>query len=187
MLKISTTPALIGINRTPGKLEIQQPGPDVNMNTQHPKVEIDSELPKVQIDQYQSFADAGLKNFLDLTREAAQLGKQAAMRGIERRVRQGNELADIQNGFGAIPRQAQENAFELFNKEFNIGTVPKSRPKIDLIEGKVNIQVHEGKVNMDVKVNRPTIDYTRGKVDIYLRQKNSIEIQYIGSKFDKVV
>ncbi len=75
MLSITTTPALIGINTALAKIEIQQPGPDVTMHTEHPRVEIKNELPKVIIDQYEPFAEAGLKNFLDLTREMAQLGK----------------------------------------------------------------------------------------------------------------
>ncbi len=187
MLRINTTNAMIGIQTTPGKMNISQPAPDVQMHTEHPRVEIESTLPKVQIDQSQCFAEAGLKNFLDLTRESAQIGQQALMRGIERRGRQGDDLANIQNGFQAIPNQAEENAFELFTKEFNIGTVPKSRPQIDLIEGQVNIQVREGKVNTNVKINKPIIDYTRGKVDIYLRQRNSIDIQYVGSSIDKQV
>lgn len=187
MLQIRSTPALIGIQSTLGRQSIQQPKADVNMNIEHPKVEITSDLPRVQIDQYQCFAEAGLKNFLDLTKEAAQLGKQAAMLGIDRRTRQGKELANIQNKSNPIPKQAEENAFELFNKEFGFGIVPKSRPRIDVIEGRANIQVREGKVNMDVQINKPIIDYTRGKVDIYLRQKNSIDIQYVGSNYDKQI
>ncbi len=187
MLIINTTPALIGISTTPGKLSIQQPKADVSMHTEHPKVEIDNKFPKVKIDQYECFAERGMKNYLDLTKETVQLAKQSAMQGIERRVRQGNELAAIENGRNPIARQAEENAFELFNKEFGLDFIPKSRPRIELIEGKPKITVHEGKVNIDVKVNKPIINYTRGKVDIYLRQKNSIDIQYVGEKIDKQI
>ncbi|MDK2919036.1 MAG: hypothetical protein PWQ37_1769 [Candidatus Petromonas sp.] len=184
LLKINTSPALIGINTTPGKMEITQPKADINMNTEHPRIEIHSEQVRVQIDQYQCFAEAGLKNYLDLTKETVQLAKQAAMQGIERIVRQGNELAAIENGLDPIPNQAEENAFELFKKEFNFDLIPKSRPKIDFKGGTVDIKVHEGKVNMDIKVNKPQINYTPGKVEIYLRQKNSIDIQYVGGNMD---
>lgn len=184
MITINTTPALIGIQTIRSKLEIMQPKAEVNMNIEHPKVEIHTEQVKAQIDQYECFAEAGLKNYLDLTREAAQLGKQAVMQGIERIVRQGNELAAIENQTDPIPYQAEENAFELFNKDYNIGTIPKSRPKIDFKGGTVDIKVHEGKVNLDVKINKPRIDYIPSKVEIYMRQKNSIDIQYVGEKID---
>ncbi|SKC55899.1 DUF6470 family protein [Maledivibacter halophilus] len=187
MLKITTTPALIGINTINAKLDISQPKADLNMHTEHAKVEINSENPKVIIDQYQCFAEAGLKNILDLTRETAQISKQAALKGIERRVSQGNQMADIHKDYNPIAEMADYNAFELFNREFNFGLIPKSRPKIDIIEGNVDIKVHEGKANMDVKINRPQVDYTRGKVEIYLRQKNSIDIQYIGENVDRKI
>lgn len=187
MLKITSTPALIGINTINAKVNISQPKADVSMHTDHAKVEIHSENPKVLIDQYQCFAEAGLKNFLDLTKESAQIGKQAVLQGIQRRVSEGNQMADIHKDYNPIAQIADYNAFELYNKEFNFGFIPKSRPKIDVIEGKVNIQAHEGKVSLDVKVNRPIVDYTRGKVEIYLRQKNSIDIQYIGSNMDKKI
>ncbi len=187
MLKITSTPALIGIKTTPGKLDIRQPKADVNMHTEHPKVEIKNDLPKVKIDQYQCFAEAGLKNFSDLNKEGAQLARQAAMEGIARRVRQGNELAAIETKTDPIPSQAEENAFELFNKEFNFDLVPKSRPKIELIRGKADITLHRGKVEMDVRVNKPIINYTRGKVEIYLKQRNSIEIEHIENRFDRKI
>lgn len=185
MLKITTTPALIGINTTPAKIEIQQPKPEISMHTEHPRVEIKNELPKVIIDQYECFADAGLKNFLDLTKEAAQLGKQAALQGIERRVNQGNQMKDIHKDFNPIAQQADYNAFELFNKQFTFGTVPKSRPKIELKEGKPHIEFREGRVDFDVKLSKPIVNYSRGSVEIYLRQKNSIDIEYVGNKIDK--
>lgn len=187
MLKISTTSALIGIKTTPAKLDMKQTKPDINMSIKHPKVEIKSESPKVIIDQYQCFADAGLKNSLDLTREAAQLGKQAVLQGIERRVSQGKQMAAIHKKFNPISEQAKYNAFELFKKEFTFKTVPKSRPKIDLKEGKVDIKVHEGRVNLDVKVSKPIINYSRGNVDIYLRQKKSIDIEYVGQEIDRII
>lgn len=186
-LKITTTPAQIGIKTTPARLEIQQPKADVALNIEHPRVEIDSEPIQVQIDQYQCFAEAGLKNFLDLTKEGAQIAKNKAMQGIERIVSQGNALAAIHQGGNPIADQAEENAFHLDDAEFNFDLIPKSRPKIDFIGGEVDIKVIEGKVNPKVKVNKPIVDYTRGKVEIYLKQKNSINIEYVGKKFNQII
>lgn len=185
--QIKSTPALIGIRTTPGKLNIRQKKADMELNIQHPKLEIRTQKPKIKIDQSAAWAERGLKNFLDLSRETAQLAKQAAAQGIERVVRQGNELAAIENETDPIPIQAEENAFELFKVDYNLGTMPKSGPDIQLIRGKVDTELHRGKVNLQVKVNKPEINYTRGKVDIYLRQKNSIDIRYVGDSFDKKV
>ncbi len=183
-LKITTKPALIGIETTPAKLSIQQPKADIQMNTQHPKVEIHTEPVQIQIDQYECFAEAGLKNYLDLTREGAQYGYQQAMAGLERIVRQGNELADVHLDTNPIADQAEENAYQLYMHDFNMDTIPKSRPKIDFVGGNVDIKAIEGNPNMQVKVNKPIVEYNPWKVDIYLRQKNSINIEYVGKKLD---
>ncbi|QXM07420.1 hypothetical protein KVH43_07105 [Crassaminicella indica] len=167
-------------------MSIQQPKADIKMTTKLPKVEIHTEPVKVQIDQYPCRAEIGFKNYIDLTKDTASFAKQKAMEGIARIVRQGNEMAAIQNKTDVIPEQAEENAYHLFDKEFNFDLIPKSRPKIDFIGGKVDIKPIEGKVNMDVGVNKPIIDYKMGKVDIYLRQKNSINIEYVGGRFNQL-
>ncbi|MBB6216414.1 hypothetical protein HNQ80_002514 [Anaerosolibacter carboniphilus] len=183
-LRITSTPALIGINTIPWKVEIQQPKADVELNTQHPKVEIHSEQVQVQIDQSKCFSEAGLKPISELSKENADLGHQKVMEGIARRVRQGHELAAIHKGGNPIASHAAENAFHLDDKEFTFDLIPKSRPKIDFIGGTVDINVIEGKVDMEVQVNKPIIDFTRGKVEIYLRQRNSIQIEYVGNSLN---
>ncbi|QEK13561.1 hypothetical protein FQB35_02390 [Crassaminicella thermophila] len=167
-------------------MEIKQPKADVTLNIEHPKLEIHSEQVKVQIDQYPCRAEEGLKNYIDLTKDNAAFAKQKAMEGIARIVSQGNQLAAIQNGGNPIADQAEENAYNLFDKEFNFDLIPKSRPKIDFIGGKVDIKFIEGKVKPQVKVNKPIINYTVGKFEIYLRQKNSINIEYVGKKFNQL-
>ncbi|MFT9494655.1 DUF6470 family protein [Anaerosolibacter sp.] len=183
-LRISTTPALIGINRIPGKLDIQQPMVEMELNIEHPRVEIDTEPARVQIDQSQCFAEAGLKNFLDLTTDNAAYARQKSLEGIERVVRQGNELAAIHIEGNPIADQAEENSVFWNNREFNFDLIPKSRPKIDSIGGTVDVKLIEGKIDPQVKAQKPIINFTPGNVEIYLRQKNSIQIEYIGNKLD---
>ncbi|WP_053955785.1 DUF6470 family protein [Inediibacterium massiliense] len=184
--RIETQPALIGIQTTNAKLEIQQPKADVNMHTEKPKLEIHTEPIQVQIDQYPCRAEAGLKNYKDLTKDNVEFARQKMGETIDKIVRQGNELMDIHENEDTIANQAEENAYLIFKKEWNIGFIPTSRPIIDFKGGNVDIQVKEGKVNMDVKVNKPIVDYTAGKVDIYLRQKNSIHIEYMREKFNQL-
>ncbi|TCO76468.1 DUF6470 family protein [Marinisporobacter balticus] len=183
-LRITTTPALIGIQTNSAKIELHQQQADMQMNIEQPKLEIHTEQGKVQIDQYPCRAEEGLKNNIDLLKDTAVFAKQKAMQGIERIVRQGNQFAAIQNKTDAVAEQAEENAYHLFDKEFNFGSVPKSRPNIDFTGGNVEINVVEGKVNLQVKVNKPTLNYTRGNVEVYLRQKNSINIEYVGKKLN---
>lgn len=185
-IRITTTRAQIGINNTPAKLEIKQPKADVKMNITQPKMKIHSEQSKVNIDQYQCFAECGQKNDRDLIKDNAAFSKQKALQGIARIVKQGNQSAAIGNGVDPTPSQAKENAYGMFEKDFDIGVIPKSRPKITFTGGKVDIKATPGEVNVNVKTNKPNINYTRGKLEVYLKQKNSINIEYVGRKFNQI-
>ncbi len=66
--------------------------------------------------------------------------------------------------------------------ELSIWTIPTSRPRIDLIRGEVDIQLVKGKVNNRTPKKEARTTYTPSKVEIYVRQKNSINIQYVDEK-----
>ncbi|MCT4619792.1 MAG: DUF6470 family protein [Marinisporobacter sp.] len=185
-LRITSKVAQIGINRTPGKLEINQSKPEINMKTQPPKIQIKSEQSKVQIDQYPCFKEEGQKNVEDLIKDQAVFAKQKAQQGISRIVRQGNQMAAIENKRDVIPSQAKENAHDLFNKEADVGVIPKSRPKINFAGGKAETTAEWGKVNINAKVSKPNINYTKGQLEIYLKQKNSLNIEWVGEKFNRL-
>ncbi|EOC99390.1 hypothetical protein L21TH_2571 [Caldisalinibacter kiritimatiensis] len=162
-------------------MNIQQPRGEQTIRTTKPKANIKSEKPKVIIDQYQCFAEAGLKNFLDLTKEAAQLGRQKALEAITRIVQDGNRMAMIQKNMPpAIPELAEKNAWD-DNLDYNIGLIPKSRPKIE-VKGDLKIDWVLGKVDINYKVNKPKINYNPAKVEIYIKQKGSIDVQYVDVK-----
>ena len=180
-IQITTTKALIGINTTRGKQTISQPKGEQTIKTTAPKLKIRREAPRVIIDQYQCFAEAGLKNYIDLTKEYADLGHQYAMEGIARRVEDGNRMAMIQKNMpDAIPELAEKNAWDP-QAEFNMGTIPRSRPKID-VEGSLDIDWEMGNVDIQYTPQKPIIDFNPGKVEVYLRQKPSIEMNYVDAR-----
>lgn len=178
-LKITTTNAQIGMETTNAKLDIQQSKADVKMQTKQAKLNIKSENSKIQIDQSVCFSESGLKDVFELIKSSANLGKQRASQATARIASEGDQLMRIENGGNPIVSQAIRNAFEADNKDYNIGLTPKSRPKISATDPKLNIDFQKGAVNIDVKVNKPIINYQPGKVDTYLKQKNSINIEYV--------
>lgn len=187
LLRITTKPALLGMETTPGKYDIQQPKADMQLNTQKPRLEMNTEHVQVLIDQYQCFAESGLKNYIDLTKDNVAFAQQKFSEAVARIVRQGDEMvSSLHKGQDMIPIHAQENIVAKNDKEFNMVTMPKSRPKIDFKGGTVEINVVEGKVDLQAKVNKPKINYNRGKLDIYLRQKNSVNIEYLGNQLNQL-
>lgn len=137
------------------------------IDTTYPKLYIDRQLPKVYIDQSQCFYESGLKGPVELSEEAAAEGYKASLQGIKRRVSEGSRMEAIENSMqNAIPEIAFQNSFDI--KEFNLVSMPRSRPKID-VEGYLNIEWEEGRV-----------DFSKESVLEYkyrLRQGENIDIK----------
>lgn len=181
-LQINHTWPQIGINRTPSRLEMQKPGYTLSMSVSQAKISVEATLPKITIDQSQCFSEAGLKGNADLAAEMASLSKSAMLGSIGRIVDQGNEMANLPNASNAISDQAYYNAYEQFDKEFNIDTIPKSRPKIGVIEGRLDIKVTEGQVTNTTVSQNTSIQYVKGAVEVYLKQRGSIEVNFVDVK-----
>lgn len=129
----------------------------LNMQTTYPKVYIDRELPKVIVDQYECFAEAGLKNNTDLSREFVEYARSQFLAGVDKIVSEGNRMARIENRMpDAIPEIAFDNAME--NKDWNIDIIPKSRPKID-VKGHLNLEWKMGKLNF---YKESVLNYKKG-------------------------
>lgn len=184
-LEMRSQNAYIGIRNTKPIQSIEQPKAEQSIVTNHVKVNIESTLPKVEIDQTQAFSESGLKGVLELGLENAKRAMNIMVQKIDRIVQEGNEFANIQNGVDVVAENADENAFSQFDGELNIVTMPSSGPDINVIEGKNDLNITGGTVDIEVKVNKPIIDYRQGKVNIYMEQYNSLEIKAVGDKFDK--
>ncbi|MCT4566294.1 MAG: DUF6470 family protein [Maledivibacter sp.] len=183
-LMITTTNGAIGINAIQGKMNIDYGKSNFNIQTENPEIDINITHPKVEIDQTKPLAEMGLQDIFDFIKNNASRGRQAALNGIGKIASQGNELASIETGSNVISRQAQYNAFKQYKREVNIDFIPKSRPEIDLREGIVNINLEEGEVEIDNEPQEVNLNFNKGQVKIYLRQKPSIAIEYIGKNLD---
>lgn len=186
-LEMRSQNAYIGIKSTPPVQSIRQPKAEQSIETEQVKVTVESTLPKVKIDQKRAFSESGLKGVLETVKDNAQRGVNIMIQKIDRIVQEGNQFADIQNGVDVVAENADENAFSQFNGDLNIVTMPSSGPDIEVEEGKNEIKVTGGQVDIKTTPHKPEHDYKQGKVDIYMRQRNSLEIKAVGDKFDKKI
>ncbi|MBM7615370.1 DUF6470 family protein [Alkaliphilus hydrothermalis] len=182
MIKITTQPALIGIERQEGQLSIQQNQHPMELSTTAPKLNLQIEDAVLHIDQSQCFAEAGLKNHMELTRAFTAKAKQKAIQAIGRIASEGQQMADIHRG-NAIGRIAKQRSTTK-EKQFDFDMIPKSRPQITVQEGRIDSSLERGTVDIQMGDYRPQIDFQPDKVEVYLRQKNSINIEYVGNHLD---
>lgn len=180
-LNISLQSARVGMNIRQGEFSMQSRKPELSLNQNHAKADIKYEHPKVIIDQYPSFASSGLKNFRDLTRQNAQEASANASQYTSKVASDGDLMAQIESGIDAIAHIAKRDFIE--QKVYDVATIPKERPKID-VEGDVSVNWEknwEG-VNNGVQIQSSLgdldINYMKGGVDVYLEQKNFVNIEY---------
>ncbi|MDH8678581.1 DUF6470 family protein [Fusibacter bizertensis] len=185
---ISQQPIVMNISSTPGKLSQNGNGAKtLNLNIQKPELEMEIKHPKVKIDQSEPFAEAGLKNIKAFMEDNISFGRQIIAGGVSRIVSQGNELKEIQNDYDPIPDQAISNAYDMFDKEFNYGAIPTSRPTITLDEGKVNYSFRRGSVSNQSQQQKVQMSYTPYQVNYSISQYNSINFRYEKPNYDFMV
>ncbi|WP_027409286.1 DUF6470 family protein [Anoxybacteroides tepidamans] len=173
-IAMKTTPPVQEIEQLPAQLEIEQPPAEISIETTPSKL---------TIDQTKAWEDMDLKHIFRRIEEFAQKGYEDWLEGMARLSEQGDELMRIEDGGNPLADQAKENSEEPMY-EFNIGWVPSLfSVKTNYEPAKVHIDVKVHHPNIDVKINKPIISYTPGKVNVDLAQRNSLKIDFVNLKF----
>jgi hypothetical protein len=174
-IQIRQTPALLGIDADLGTQDIKQPRATFEVTTERPKQEIRQPRGELQIDQSKAWDALGKGPFLETMNRIYSESRNVALQGIARIVDNGNRLAQIHLNTNPIADIAEQLSFERF--EFDtLGPASFDNVDITYTAKKAEINVTDGLVNLNTHPNRPEYEYQRGKLDIYMRQYNSVEI-----------
>lgn len=190
-IRITTTDARIRIETMSAALERKSNNAKMEIKQNHALLEIETVKPKIKIDQYEAFASAGRKNNLDLALENAQIGYEKAMQYIAQKAADGDRLAAIHIKSDPIVEFAERASYT--KRDFNIDFIPKARPKISVEEGEVNVQLAGGpnaffdSVQINFVPHRYDTNYVPGKVNIYMEQYPSVDIEYVGNNINQYV
>ncbi|UKS26135.1 DUF6470 family protein [Paenibacillus sp. HWE-109] len=167
--------ARLGIDADIGVQDIKQPKATFEITTQSPRLEIHSEKSKLYIDSSKAWDALGHGPALQTFSKIYSRAHDVALQGIAKIVEDGNRLAAIHHGGNAIAEIAKEKGAEFFEFEF-MGEASIDNVDLNYDPGSIDIQVEEGKVNINSHPNAPEINYTRGKLDIYMIQYPKVEI-----------
>ena len=177
-IQITSTNAQIELHTNNAKIDVDQNNADLSIEQKPADLVIDIKPAKLTIDQTKARADVDLKSIALRIEEFSQKGKQKLIKGIQRRVQQGEQLMKIENDTNPLSVQAKQNSQNPM-KEFGLGFVP-SAGGVDVHYEPSTVQTrfttHEPNIN--VKINKPILDYKSGRVDIDLLRKNEIEINF---------
>lgn len=182
-IRLQSKNAKIGIRTTKPVQEIQQPKAELSIEQPKAELTIQTTPGKLTIDQTEAWADMDLKHISRRIAEAADQGYQDSLEGIARRAQEGNELMRIENGGNPIAQIAKRNS-EGPELQFNIGWIPSHfSVKTNYVPAKVDIQIKANKPIITANINKPNREYSPGKVDISLEQRQSLKIDFANLKY----
>ena len=181
LLRIEQTYAKIGVETFNSQLRINSKQSTIDMHQTFTQVKLEKELPKVIIDQHDCFATAGLKNDMEILLEAKQNAYAQVMEYTARKAQDGDMMANLRNRGNVIAAIASRDSSE--QHEFNIDLIPKARPRIE-VTGYLNIGFEDGKVTNNVNEGYLNMKFTEPQINMYLLQKPSVNIEYIGNNID---
>ncbi|MBB3110494.1 hypothetical protein FHS18_002561 [Paenibacillus phyllosphaerae] len=167
--------AAIGIRTKPAKQEIEQPQATIDMKQTAAKLDIQQPEGKLEIDQSKARDALALGNNLEMMKRIYQKSADLAIEGIARTVEKGNQMAAIEKGGNPIAEQAKDwrKTFPEFAFE---GQASMDNVDVSYTANKPKINVEKGGVDYNVTPNRAVHRYTPGTTEIYMRQRNSVEI-----------
>lgn len=174
-IQIHQQPALIGIDADLGKQNLRQPRATFEITTTRPQQEIRQPRGELKIDQSKAWDALARTPILETMNRIYSQAKDVALQGIARIVENGDKLAAIHLNTNPIADIAQQLTFERPEMSF-AGPASFDNVDISYTARKAEIQVTDGKVNLNTHPNFPEHNYERGKLDIYMRQFQSVEI-----------
>ncbi|MET3727018.1 hypothetical protein ABID52_000599 [Fictibacillus halophilus] len=179
-LKLESRFAKLGLNNLKGEQSIEQPPAEITIEQPHAELLMETIKGKLSIDQSKAWEDMDLKSIFKRIEEFAQNGFQDNMEGIARTAQQGDQLMKIENKNNMIAIQAESNSRSK-EFEFNIGWVPSHfSVNIAYEAAKLNIDWKQNTPVINVKVNRPNIEYYPGKVEGEMLQYPELRIEVVG-------
>lgn len=168
--------AKLGIDADLGRYEIRQPKAEVTIQTTPPALSIESPSGELRIDQSRAWDALALGGTLQVMSRIYAQGRQAALNGIARRVDEGRQLVNIHQGGNMLADIAANAAFRKHPPLPVAGEASVDNVDFFYTAYQPQIEVQKGRVDIEVKPNRPEITYYRGKLDIYMEQYGKVTI-----------
>lgn len=179
-IQIETTNAILGLRTTNAKLDIEQPSADLSIRQPEAEINIKTTDSKLLIDSTEVRADLDMKSVKRRVEDFAAKGYQGAMEGIKRRVQEGRMLMEIGKNGNKVIQQIAKNKTNPRSANLGIKFIPNPlKLKKEYVPGSINIDVKTHEPIIDVKINKPIVRYTPGKVTGVMEQWNSVQYDVI--------
>lgn len=175
-LSIRQTYSQLGITTTNAKVEIESPRGEQSIDQKPARVEIEAPPGRLTIDSSEAWAALGRGSHLEWMNSIYGQMHGIVMQNIAGIVADGNRLADISNGNDAVADLAYSNFMPKSLVNYITGQPSFTNVKLQFEANQPNINIEPQKAEIEYMPQKPQLQYTKGNVELYLRQKNSINI-----------
>jgi len=177
----------IGIEVTSGKLSIEQPKSELEIHQQASDMEIRRTPGEMKIDQSKAWSAIGLGTSQEMMDRMAANSQQIAHQTIAEIAQAGDRMMQIQNKGNIFADLARESFFKDYPMDL-LGPAGFNNVEFEYIPSSSDIRITPKGVSFDPIINKPDIEYTPGKISVYIAQKNYIHFSTeIGSSLDNSV
>jgi hypothetical protein len=173
IVQIRTTPSKLNIDADLGQFSIRQPKADIQLSTKPAKLTVQSYPIDFKVDQTKALSAYYGGNMIDMNARIYDGLQQQFLENVADKVREGNQLAKIYEPGNTIANIVGTN---WMSKPFPETRTPASYDNVDISihTQPPDISYEPAASEMNVTVNKPEIQYQRGKLDIYVSQYASI-------------
>jgi len=180
-IKLHQTYAQIGLRTTQPVQEIHQQPADLSIEQTPAQMEIERQPAQLEIDQEQAWQDLGFKSVSVMTSENADFAEQEVFNALAEIAEEGDRMAAIQNKTNVFADIAAEKALP-GPIDFTIGVVPSyGSVKLHYTPAEVHINWQQGGAKIDSTPHQPVHNYTPGQTEVYMRQMQDLQIDFVGS------
>lgn len=186
-LRMESTRAWIGLQTHQPVQEIEQPAAELSIRQQPAVLEIRNAKGNLTIDSTEARANIDMRSPLRRTRDNAEYGYQKVMEAIAQTSAEGDRLAAIEMKGSPIAEIAFEESGIYENTDIiAAGTFEDGiEMRYEFQPTEINVETHHPQI--EVQVQKPVHRYTPGKVEVYIRQQNSLNIEVTGLNLDLMV
>ncbi|AHA30662.1 hypothetical protein ASF99_08420 [Exiguobacterium sp. Leaf187] len=185
-LEMRQTSAKIGMQTTPLEMRQTQRPADLSIEQPQGELTIETVAARLEIDSSQAWIEMGRIPAFESVRRYADLGQQMVREGTGRVASEGDQLMRIEQKGEVIARIAKMNDTPPAEVT-TMGFIPRSldRVKINFTPAEVNVRYTARKPVIDVTTHRPELEVTEGKTDIFLRERNQLDMWPVGGIYDE--
>ncbi|WP_312470781.1 DUF6470 family protein [Neobacillus sp.] len=184
-IRLHQTYAQIGLRTTQPVQEIEQIPAEQSIKQIPAKMNIERQPSHLEIDQEQAWNELGFKPTSLLSAELAEFSKQEGLEAVAQIAQEGDQLAAIENKTDPFSSIALEKA-NPGPADFNIAFIPSyGSVKLHYTPTKLHIDWEKGGAEIEVTLHKPVHNYTPGRTEVYLRQRQQLQIDFVGINVNK--